>query len=70
MVAGYGQKTTKVISSVIARELHSYLLYQLGTERRNHFGYLVNIKKKFKNTCGFDLLSDWKSKIHTVLLTK
>jgi hypothetical protein len=70
MVAGYGQKTTMVISSVIARELYSYLIYHLGTERRNHFGYLDNIKKTFKNTCGFDLLSDWKSKIHNVLLTK
>ena len=42
----------------------------IRTERRNHFGYLDNIKKTFKNTCGFDLLSDWKSKIHNVLLTK
>jgi hypothetical protein len=70
MVAGCGQKTTMVISSVIAWWLHSYLIYQLETERRNHFEYLDNIKKTFKNTCGFDLLSDWKSKIDNVLLTK
>ncbi|MDP9289072.1 MAG: HAMP domain-containing histidine kinase [Thermoproteota archaeon] len=28
------------------------------------------LRKSLKNTCGFDLLSDWKSKNHTVLLTK
>lgn len=47
-MAGYGQKTTMVISSVIARELHSYLIYQLDEKDAIISGTWIILKKRLK----------------------